>query len=309
MPSRVLVTGAGGLIGSAVVSTLAAAGAAVTALDRRPFEHPGAARTLVGDAGDPEAVREVLAGPAGVVDAVVHLAAVPHPSLGTPLEVFRTNVVATFTVLATAAELGVRRAVTASSINASGVPQNAHRPMPAYFPLDEDLPDDIEDAYSLSKAVDERTARMVHRRWGTDVVALRFPHVAGTGALRRVAAAARSDPGATVREGWSWLHVQDAAAAVLAALTHAPGGAHVVGLAAEETLLDVPTAEALARWAPGVPQRVAPYGRSGLVDTSRARALLGFRPTHSPPSLLDAPGARPEPIPDRSDRAAHPVVR
>ncbi|WP_286346197.1 NAD-dependent epimerase/dehydratase family protein [Frondihabitans sucicola] len=162
-PRRVLVTGAAGEIGTAATAELVEHGIAVTALSLAGPFPPGADRIVVGDATSPTDVAEALDG----VDGVVHLAAIPHPTLGTPLEVYRTNVTATFNVLSSAGALGVPRAVIASSINAFGVPMNAHGPMPAYFPLDEELPVDLEDAYSLSKHSDESTSRMAWRRWGS----------------------------------------------------------------------------------------------------------------------------------------------
>ena len=106
---------------------------------------------------------------------VVHLAALAHPTAGTPYDVYTTNVVSTFNVLAQAGALGIDRAVVASSINAFGVPFNPHDVRPAYFPLDEKIPADVADWYSLSKQNDENTARMAWRRWGIDVVVVPVP--------------------------------------------------------------------------------------------------------------------------------------
>lgn len=79
---------------------------------------------------------------------------------------FANNVTSTFNVLWAAAERGIRRVVIASSINVSGLPYNSHPVLPAYFPFDEQLPADIDDAYALSKIVDEQTARMAYARAG-----------------------------------------------------------------------------------------------------------------------------------------------
>ncbi|WFR67753.1 NAD(P)-dependent oxidoreductase [Curtobacterium flaccumfaciens] len=284
-PRRVLVTGASGGIGSVTTAHLVAAGIAVTALDRHGTLPPEADRQVRADATDQTAIGAALED----VDAVVHLAAIPHPTLGTPLEVFRTNVTATFAVLSEAGARGVRRAVIASSVNASGVPFNPHGVMPAYYPIDEDLPVDLGDPYSLSKSVDETTARMAHRTWGIDVVALRFPLVKDHDTLVRAAERTAEDPAATVREGWSYLDVRDAARAVHAALVAPLAGAHVVGLAASDTLLPGPTDELLARWAPGVPVRSPLPGRSSAIDTRRAERLLGFRPEHTLQDAVAAP--------------------
>ncbi|MFF0343732.1 NAD-dependent epimerase/dehydratase family protein [Kribbella sp. NPDC004875] len=274
---RVLVTGADGSIGRAAVDGLQAAGYVVTGLSLR-YDHASTAdRSLVGDARSADDVSTALAD----VDAVLHLAAIPHPSLGTPEEVFENNVAATFNVLAQAGQRGIGRVVIASSINAFGVPMNVNEVEPAYYPLDEEVEADIADAYSLSKSVDEQSARMAWRRWGTDVIALRFPLVKDRADLLRFAARAESDPKTMAREGWAYLDLRDGVRAIIAALESTAPGAHVVGLAADDILIDRKTDELLREYAPDVPLRRPVEGRASLVDTTRAQQLLGFRPRYS----------------------------
>jgi nucleoside-diphosphate-sugar epimerase len=284
---RVLVTGAGGEIGQATTNHLLGLGYRVTALSLSFPQPPDADRVIVGDATVVADVREALRD----ADAVVHLAAIPHRDLGTPYEVYRTNVTATFNVLSQAGQQGVRRAVIASSVNAFGVPMNPHDVMPAYFPIDEEIPTDIGDWYSLSKQSDELTARMAWRHWGIDVVAMRFPLVKTREVLVSAAAHSREHPERTVREGWAYLDVRDAVRVIEHGLTAELHGAHVVGVSAADTLLDEPTAELLARYAPGVPLRKRIAGREALIDASLAERLLGFVPRHSIHSGEPAPSA------------------
>ena len=284
---RVLITGAGGTIGHRTVEHVLDAGFGVVALTVDDgYRAPDPARTVIADAADEKAVSAALKG----CDAVVHLAALAHPSLGSPREVFANNVVSTFTVLSAAAEQGIRRAVIASSINAYGVPFNPHAPLPAYFPLDEHLPVDIADAYSLSKWVDEQSATMAARTWGMDVVAFRFPLVKEPDELLAVATALAQAPETMMRTGWAYLTVQDAARAIDAALRAPIHGAHVVGLSAVDTLLPTPTEELLDAHAADVPRHRRFSGREALVDTGRARELLGLSPGRSiHPGERDAP--------------------
>lgn len=250
-PGRVLVTGAAGKIGRAVTELLTERGVAVTALSLDYPEGFAADRVLRASAMDESAVATALEG----VDAVVHLAAIPHRDLGTPHDVYVTNVTSTFTVLAQAAERGVPRAVVASSINAFGVPLNPHDVLPPYFPIDEAIPTDLADWYSLSKRSDELTAAMVSRRWGMAVVALRFPRVDTEAGLRIAARRSAERPEDAVREGWSYLDLRDAAEAVYLGLVAPVQGAVVLGLSAGDTLLAEPTAVLLDRYAPRVPRR------------------------------------------------------
>lgn len=274
---RVLVTGAAGKIGRASVTLLRSHGIQVTALTRESAEFVNVDRVIVGDACDEVDVSRAL----DDVDAVVHLAAIPHPNWGTPTEVFRTNVVATFTVLAQAAERGVRRAVIASSINALGIPMNHHGMLPESFPLTVEQTSHPDDAYSLSKLSDEWTAKMVASRWGMPVVALRFPFV-GTGEeIERYAAPARTDPRRLLREGWSYLHLEDATTAIVRALVSKTIGAHTLAVAAEDTCVPYPTDALLDRFAPKVPRSRTFPGRTAPIETNPARRLLGFAAQHT----------------------------
>lgn len=270
---RILVTGAGGMIGSTVVDRLLRAGAEVTALDTGYPNGTGADRLVSGDATDVD----VVAGALADVAAVVHLGAIPTPNGADAYTVFRNNTDSTFNVLGQAADRGVRRAVIASSINATGIPFNPHAEPPAYFPIDEDLPIDLADAYSLSKQVDEHTARTLWRATGIDVVAFRFPLTAPAARLGEAAAHQREDPGYAVREGWSYLDVRDAAEAVCLALVRPLSGVHVLCLCAPDNLAGLDAAELLRQFAPDVDVREPITGTATLYSARRAGELLGWR--------------------------------
>ncbi|MBZ2194784.1 NAD(P)-dependent oxidoreductase [Ruania sp. N2-46] len=276
-PGRVLVTGADGLIGRAVVAALMEAGVGVTALSPKWDRPSPADRIVTGDATDVADVAEGLAD----ADAVVHLGAIAHRDLAPPYEVYRTNTSATFNVLSQAGQCGISRAVIASSINAFGVPMNHHDVQPAYYPIDEDIPAQIDDWYSLSKRSDELTAAMAASHWGIDVLAVRLPHVASRDSLRDYAARAALAPERLAREGWSYLDLRDAVRVLLLGLVAPFDGAHVIAVAARDTLIATDTTTLLDRYAPGVPRRRTFPGRDSLIDTTRATDLLGFSPRHS----------------------------
>lgn len=291
-PRRVLVTGAAGLVGRVVARAFAACGTAVTGLVLEEPAEPGdlaalgVDRVVVGDAADPGPVRAALAD----VDAVVHLAALPTPLHGTPLEVFGGNTRATFTVLEEAGGLGVRRAVIASSLSILGLPWSRHRLHPAYLPVDEDTPLQIEDPYGLSKQVDEATAEMMARRHGMDVVALRFPFISNAERSAYRFPQVVSDPGLGAAELWTYLDVEDAAEATRLAATVALEGFHKVFVAAPDTFTPYPTADLVAAFHPGVEVRAPMPDRTAPLDLRAAERLLGFRARR----LLDL---EPRPLP------------
>ncbi len=271
--SRVLVTGAAGRIGRAVLNALATAGIAAHAL---VLEDPGdldAEAVFVGSAADPAVVGVALRD----VDGVIHLAALTAPEHGTPLEVFGGNVCATFVVLDEAGRAGVRRAVIASSLSITGLPFARTLLHPAYLPVDIAMPGQVEDPYALSKQTDELTAAMVARRYGIGVTALRFPFVGGFDErLPGFAALVAERPEIGARDLWSYLETRDAARAALLALDADLPGVQVVHVAAPRTLSPIPTAELLDRFHPHVPCRAVFPGRTVPIDLAPARELLGF---------------------------------
>ncbi|MFE2933237.1 NAD-dependent epimerase/dehydratase family protein [Streptomyces sp. NPDC059221] len=274
MAARVMVTGAAGRIGRAVLALLAERGIEVNAL---VLDDPGdlAARLVVtGDAADGKTVRAALEG----ADAVIHLAAIPTPARNTAFEVFAGNSLSTFTVLEEAGRAGIRHAAVASSWGVTGLPwTDVEDPHPPYVPVDEAMASQVADPYGLSKQVDELTAQMMARRHGMSVVCLRYPYVGGF-EERLLAHAARltADPAAGARELWTYLEVHDAARAALLALDVPGPAAHTVHLCAPEIIVPHPTEELLRRYHPTTVLRRPIPGRTAPVDTSAAHRLLGF---------------------------------
>jgi nucleoside-diphosphate-sugar epimerase len=284
--ARVLVTGGDGLIGAAVVRALAEDGAEVTVYDLGRDDaaaraaDAGARTHLTGSVTDPEGVGRAVTGQ----DAVVHLAGRAGLDQGTAEEIYTTNALGTFLVMEAGARAGVTKLVYASSINASGLPLNPHPVLPSRYPWNEDEPTDVADPYSLSKEANEAAARALSRRSGVPMTGLRYPLVRditvddGTVFARHVRRALRDDPRRQACEGWTYLDVRDAAAATVAALTHATPAAPGILVAAPRTYLRQETEDALQRQAPDVPRGRVP-GRDVPVDLGRASALLGFKAT------------------------------
>jgi len=106
---RVLVTGASGLLGRAVATSILAAGHEVRTLQRSPSRVEGAADVL-GSVTDATSVARATAG----VDGIVHLAAKVSLA-GDPAEFEAVNVGGTLRLLRAAVASGVRRFVYVSS--------------------------------------------------------------------------------------------------------------------------------------------------------------------------------------------------
>lgn len=172
---KVVVTGAGGFIGSHLVSLLLSEGADVTAFVRynsrgdvgllryAKDEGPGTLAVVSGDIRDGRAVRQLLSG----AETVFHLAAligIPY-SYSNPTDVVQTNVLGTLNVLNAAVDAGVGRVVHTSTSEVYGTAQ--------YVPIDELHPLQAQSPYSASKIGADKLAESYCRSFGLEVTTVR----------------------------------------------------------------------------------------------------------------------------------------
>jgi nucleoside-diphosphate-sugar epimerase len=170
---KVLVTGGTGAVGRMAVARLIENGHDVTVIGRSPDIVIEGAQYKQCDILDFDCLTENIAG----MEGVVHLAAIPNPGLGTGQEIFKVNCTGTFNVYRAAANAGIQRIVSASSINALGYNFGIKRFTLSYFPMDEDHPSFTTDPYSFSKQVMEEIGAYFWRREGISSVFLRLPGV------------------------------------------------------------------------------------------------------------------------------------
>jgi nucleoside-diphosphate-sugar epimerase len=261
---RILVTGAGGMLGSEIAEQLSASHE-VLAHDRN-----------VGDLRDRAQVEPLLDG----VDAVVHAAALPSPLSAAEPVVFGNNVDATFHLLDAAGRAGVKRIVYVSSLSALGLAWSSRPVSPLFAPVTEAHPYLGDDVYGLSKLVGELVAETVSRRWGCAVISLRFPFIGSGDRLRGHLEHVRRDPGADRASLWSWIDTQDAVRAVLAALTAQVDEYALVNVAAPDTTSLIPTAELMRMFHPTT-RLDGPLGRYAVpFSLELSRSLLGFTAVH-----------------------------
>lgn len=284
MNERILVTGGSGQLGGQVVDELLEHGYEVVSIDRvRPAQRlPIGARFVLTDLADVGETAYAMKR----CDAVIHLGAIASPYSHPDEIVFGNNTGATFAVLQAASLLGITRAAIASSVSAYGMAWSERRFFATYVPLDEEHPLLNQDAYGLSKEVDERTAQMFARRDGMSVACLRFHWVA-----RREEQLGRpefyGDDEAFTEGGrgfWGYVDIRDAARALRLAVEVArdmPYGFEPFNIVAADTLLDIPTAEAIRRVAPDTVIQSPLVGHASAFDIAKAKRILGWEPLHT----------------------------
>ena len=172
---KVLVTGAGGFIGSHLVERLVAEGAQVRAFVRynsradvgllklAPPEMRSQLEIIGGDLRDEHAIRKAVEG----CQIVLHLGAlisIPY-SYYHPVEVAQTNVIGTLNVLTACREAGVERLVHTSTSEVYGTARQV--------PISEAHPLQGQSPYSASKIGADKLAESFHCAFGLPVVTLR----------------------------------------------------------------------------------------------------------------------------------------
>ncbi|MFP4590998.1 MAG: NAD-dependent epimerase/dehydratase family protein, partial [Halobacteriales archaeon] len=170
---EVLLTGASGHVGEAILGGLAGA-YQWRLLD---LEHPGPeapGEVFVGSITDEALVREAVDG----VDAVVHLAGDPRRDAGWE-SVLENNIHGTYTVFKAAADAGVERIAFASSNHAVGAYETDARVPELYRANDQARLDGSElprpgNLYGVSKATGELLGRYYHDAYGVSVVCVRI---------------------------------------------------------------------------------------------------------------------------------------
>lgn len=171
----VLVTGAGGFIGSHLVQRLLDEGARVRAfvrynsrndrgaLEWLPAEQRSQIEYVVGDLKDGEAVRQSVKG-CQVVFHLGALIAIPY-SYVNPLDFVQTNVLGTAHVLAACRDYGVERLVHTSTSEVYGTAR--------YAPIDEEHPLQGQSPYSASKIGADKLVEAFGRSFDLPVVTIR----------------------------------------------------------------------------------------------------------------------------------------
>ncbi|MBN2227611.1 MAG: GDP-mannose 4,6-dehydratase [candidate division Zixibacteria bacterium] len=175
MKQNILITGAGGFIGSHLAERLLRDGARVTALVRYtssgtigwlttvpPARHKGL-RIIHGDIRDPDICADAVKGNR----IVFHLAAqiaIPYSYIA-PRDFVAVNALGTANMLQAARSEGVKKFVQVSTSEVYGTAQ--------YVPIDENHPQVAQSPYSASKIAADKMAESFYRSFGLPVVIVR----------------------------------------------------------------------------------------------------------------------------------------
>ena len=284
MDERVLVTGAAGFIGRAVVAALRERGVPVTAVDREPPDASwdDGVHVVTGDLADQETcVAAFETRPA----AVVHLAALTSVlrSVDAPMQTFAQNVTITQVLLELSRGSGVDRFVLAST---NAVVGNVGTSV-----IDVDLPLRPLTPYGATKAACEMLLSAYSGSYGMATAALRFTNVYGPGMshkdsfVPRMMRAALSGTGVKVygdgRQRRDLVFIDDVVSGVLRALDVRYDGRAIIGSGRSVSVLEmIETVRAVTGCPVPAEHIEAPAGEMPAVVVDITNDL-GYRPTVS----------------------------
>ena len=287
---RILVTGARGKVGGALVATLADAGHDDTATDRTPARHEGdrdAIPYLEGDLTDAGDAYAIVRGH----DAVIHTAAIPDPIANPPHRVLQNNLMATFNALEAAVRLGVSRFVNVSSETVPGFFFPERKFLPDYLPVDEEHPVRPQDPYATAKRFGEELMDGAVARSDITCVSIRPSWVQWEGNYEENIGPWLREPEES--EGfWAYIDVYDLGDALRLAAEAGTPGHEVVYIASPDIASHETLAELARRFHGDAAPEIRPSDepRPNGISIAKARRLLGYDPRRSWRDYLEDDG-------------------
>ena len=214
--NNVLVTGSSGFLGAAAVTRLLDAGHNVIGLDPAPPAQL-ARRHVVDDLSEQHRLTELLR--TEQVSHIIHCGGISGPMVmkDDPAQIMAINVGGSMNLLQASLSTGVKTFIYCSSVSAVGNFYESE-------PIGDDYPLQPASPYGCSKAAIDMVLRGLWRRVPMDLCSLRFTSIYGPG--RRTSLTVDDIVTAAVRgtsvevepsTDWSYIYVDDAADAALAA--------------------------------------------------------------------------------------------
>ncbi len=172
---KILITGAGGFIGSHLVQKLVAEGAEVTALvrytssgkagwlDYFPCNSKDKIRIIYGDVRDPDICLKAVKGNGYIFHLAAQIA-IPYSYI-VPRDFLQVNALGTANMLQAARTCGIKKFLHVSTSEVYGTAQ--------YVPIDEKHPQVAQSPYSASKIAADKIVESFHLSFGLPTVTVR----------------------------------------------------------------------------------------------------------------------------------------
>jgi UDP-glucose 4-epimerase len=285
--TKSIVTGGSGFIGSNLVDRLIDLDHEVVVIDNESstandqFYYNQQARYHCIDIADYDGIRPLFSD----VDYVFHLAAESRiqPAILNPLLAVSTNVLGTATVLQCAREANVKKVMYSSTSSAYGLINTP--------PLEESMPDDWLNPYSVSKVAGEKLCKMYTDLFGLSTLVFRYFNVYGPREpskgpyapvvklfLRQHAAGEALTIVGDGLQRRDFIHVIDVVDANILAMTSDQTGLFNIGTGKNHSVIEL--ANLISSNITYVPARPG-EARITLANNTKAQTSLGWKSKHT----------------------------
>lgn len=270
---KILVTGAGGRLGSCVCRLLQEQGIAFRAVDKvvnDSIEFP----VDVADLLDWYRCNRLLED----VDVLMHFANHPNWDSSNPEQVYIDNAKMNMNLFQSAANQGCSRIVFSSSVQVldGQLPIKDRLKHPIYLPylpMDSDMPAIPRNSYGLSKEAAERALHYFSETMGMTCVVIRYPLMVDSLMLKLM-----MDNGGMIRgnpyDGFTYLPVYSGAEAAVLAATAELEGYRSYFVASKDNMEQRPTAEVIKEGLSHLPFKQPIESLESLVDCSKVEKEL-----------------------------------
>lgn len=283
--SKVLVTGARGLVGTWTVDQLLSNNYNVVGVDlSRPDseEIPDGMDFIEADVSDLGEASQVITG--NDPDTVVHLAAVPHDGVKSDFKTFRNNIMCTYNVLDSASRTEAD-VIWTSSVEIHG--DSSENFEQDAVPFGVDIPINPPNAYALSKQIGENIADFYADTTDISISTIRpawinEPGNYKTDLVREQVKPEEFPPDHYVNNYyWSYIDARDVASLIHRLIKTEIQDHERFFAVADDTYLDMETSPVLENLINiNIPDD-ALSGYSSVYSTEKAKNKLGWSPAHS----------------------------
>lgn len=272
---KLAITGCSGRVGRVVVREALRRGHTVVGIDRVTPVDWTKSNIFVFIQTDLENFDTALNALRGC-DGVIHLAAIPTPT-DYKVASHNSNVIISWNVLRSCAELGINRVAQASSVNVITMVYS-QSPNIHYFPIDENHPCLPDEPYGLSKVICELQADTLVRRYRSMKIASLRLHFS----VPERSVAHKSNPNSPIKDLWGYVQEDSAADAFLLAVTEETNkwsGHEAFFIVAPATAFPEPSKYLKETYWPDVPilEGKELIGNQSFFDCGKAERLLGWK--------------------------------
>lgn len=222
------------------------------------------------------------------VDAIVHLATTGNTNYDniTYTDAINVNVLGTLNLIEAAVQKGIKKFIYLSSCRVYGIPTN--KDTIEYFPVNEEHPLKETHPYGLSKIMAEILCRGFSQKYDISVICLRPGAIINTEHTGSIYSVITTKKSLSKLKDTLYTHVdvRDIGQVIKLALKSSIKGFEVFNVVSDDYIFSIDSLDFIQKFYPQVKdirniEEFIKSRRKSLVDTTKAKKSLGFKPRYT----------------------------